>query len=267
MATFPPFQPEARPTFVEPPNLQWDFGEKTEVTDNGREWIEGEKVGWKYIDSALEPPLDLYKLMISGIVPRPVAFVSSESASGVQNLAPFSWFNMVTHNPPVVSVSVANPGGGAKDTTANIRATKQFVVNIINEPFIHQANATSIDAPEEVSEWPLSGLTQAPSISVKPPRVKESAFSMECELYDVVDIKHPSTGVSSAALILGLVKGIHVRKDVLNEKGLVDITKFRPITRLGDISYGRIGDVFRIPRPVWKEEAEKVAELEKKGGT
>jgi len=198
------------------------------------------------------------------IVPRPVAFVSTESVSGVQNLAPFSWFNMISQNPPTVSICVANPRTTYKDTTAHIRETKEFVVNIISEPFVQNANATCIDSPPEVSEWALSGLTPAPSTFVKPARVKESAFSMECELYEVVDIKHPDTGIATTSMIIGLVKGIHVRKDVLNEKGVVDISRFMPVARLGDISYARIGDAYRIARPTWAENGEKVKKLDAK---
>jgi flavin reductase (DIM6/NTAB) family NADH-FMN oxidoreductase RutF len=94
---------------------------------------------------------------------------------------------MVTHNPPVISVSVVNMGPGKpKDTARNIIATKGFTVNIISEPFVENANVCSVEAPEGLSEWPLSGLTKEPSIHVKPARVKESAFSMECEVRDDV---------------------------------------------------------------------------------
>jgi flavin reductase (DIM6/NTAB) family NADH-FMN oxidoreductase RutF len=84
------------------------------------------------------------------------------------------------------------------------------------------------------------------------------------QLYDIIDIKHPETGAVPAVMILGVVKGIHVRKDVLNEKNLVDITKFKPISRLGDISYARTSDPYRIPRPAWKEHEEEVAALRSK---
>ena len=95
---------------------------------------------------------------------------------------------------------------------------------------------------------------------VKASRVKESAFSLECDLYQAIDIVHPTTGENTSTLILGHVKYIHVRNDVLTERGTVDITKFKPIARLGDISYGRVGDVFRIPRAVWANEESKVEE-------
>jgi len=138
-------------------------------------------------------------------------------------------------------------------------------VNIISEPFVENANVTSVDAPSDVGEWALSGLTKAPSKYVKPARVKESAFSMECELFGTHEIIHPETGQNSATIILGLVKFIHIRNDVITPRGTVDPIKFKPVSRMGDISYARIGDLFRLPRPVWKTEEKNIEEtLQKK---
>ncbi|KAI8968828.1 hypothetical protein BD414DRAFT_503668 [Trametes punicea] len=256
------FARDVRAEYTESPNPAFSYGQRVSDTPGGQEWIDGEKEGWKTVDAASEDPARLYALMISGIVPRPIAFVSSVSEQGVENLAPFSWFNQVTHHPPLISVScAAGAKGGLKDTARNIKATKGFTVNIISEPFIENANVTSLDAPADVSEWPLSGLTKEPSIHVKAARVKESAFSMECELFQAIDIVHPSTGQHTATLVLGLVKCIHVRNDVLNERGVVDYTKLRPVGRMGDITFARVGDGFRIPRPAWKLEGEKITEF------
>ncbi|KAI0764286.1 hypothetical protein BD413DRAFT_190755 [Trametes elegans] len=267
----PAFDREFKPQYTESPNPGFALGQKVSDTPAGRQWLEGEKEGWKTVDTASEDPAKLYALLISGVVPRPIAFVSSVSEAGVENLAPFSWFNQVTHNPPIISVSCsASASGGLKDTAANIKATKGFTVNIISEPFLENANYTSLDAPADVSEWPVSGLTKEPSTHVKAARVKESAFSMECELFHTVDIVHPSSGKQTATLILGHVKAIHVRRDVLNERGVVDYTKLKPVGRLGDITYARVGDGFRLPRPAWKLEGEKVQEFLKaveKAGT
>lgn len=120
---------------------------------------------------------------------------------------------------------------------------------------------------------------------VKPPRVKESAFAMECEVYssvlslfhlivililtqvyDIVDVKHPDTGVATTSFVIGLIKGVHIREDVLNEKGdAIDPAKFQAVGRLGDISYGRIGEAFRIARPSYEENKEVIDGLAKKG--
>ncbi|KAL1940375.1 hypothetical protein VTO73DRAFT_8947 [Trametes versicolor] len=258
----PPFEREAKPKYTESPNPGFTYGQKVGETPEAKAWVEGAKDGWKTVDAATEDPGKLYALMISGIVPRPIAFVSSVSEDGVENLAPFSWFNQVTHNPPIISVSCsARPEGGPKDTAGNIKATKGFTVNIISEPFIENANVSCIDAPTDINEWPLTGLTKEPSTHVKPARVQESAFSMECELFQAVDIVHPTSGKVTATLILGLVKCIHVRNDVLNERGVVDYAQLKPVGRLGDISYARVGDAFRLPRLAWKLEGEKIGEF------
>ncbi|TFK92174.1 hypothetical protein K466DRAFT_513988 [Polyporus arcularius HHB13444] len=260
--TVPPFRQDFVAKHTESPNPSFVYGQKVSETEEGSRWVEGEKAGWKVVDPATEEPAKLYSLMISGIVPRPIAFVSSISEEGVENLAPFSWFNMVTHNPALISVSCSvSPAGPLKDTAHNIKSTKNFTVNIISEPFVENANVTSIDAPANISEWPISGLTKEPSIHVKAHRVKESAFSMECELFHAHDIVNPNSGKHTTTLILGLVKAIHVRADVLNERGVVDFAKFKPVSRLGDISYARVGDAFRIPRPSWKIEGEKIGEF------
>ncbi|TFY59011.1 hypothetical protein EVJ58_g6048 [Rhodofomes roseus] len=207
-ADIPPFNSSFEYRSTLSPNPQWTYGQKMADTPVGKAWLEGEKDGWKVVDTATEDKLD-----------------------GPQRL---------------------------KDTAGNIKATKAFTVNIISEPFVEAANVTSVDAPEGVSEWPISGLTKEKSIHVKPPRVKESAFSMECELFQTIDVADPESGAHTTTLILGHVKYIHVRKDILNERGNVDPAKLKPVGRMGDISYSRVGEGFRIARPVWANEQETI---------
>ncbi|KAL4067134.1 hypothetical protein V8B97DRAFT_2025233 [Scleroderma yunnanense] len=251
--SLPPFDHDAQTRFTEPPNSTWTYCQKIENTTTGRKWLEGEEQGWKVINTEEEDQRKLSALLVSGIVPRPIAFVSTVSETGVENLAPFSWFSMVCNQPPVVSISCRTQPR-VKDTPTNAKNGLGFTINIISEPFVENATATAIDAPPEFDEWEISGLTKAPSVYVKAPRVKESAFSMECELLQAIDITNPATGTCAATVILAHVKYIHVRKDVLDERGLVDITKFKPVTRLGGITFGRIGDVFRLPTPVWAKD-------------
>nr|GAT43240.1 predicted protein [Mycena chlorophos] len=213
--------------FTDSPDPAWTFGASSSTTHFGRQWAEQETQGWKTIDTSQEDPQYLYALSISGIVPRPIAFVSSISAKNEENLAPFRHV-----------VAAAS-------------------VNIISEPWVAQANAACIDAPAEVNEWFVSGLTKEPSTSVAPARVKESAFSMECELLQHIEVKNAAGGFA-ANLILGTVKYIHVRNAVLDERGLVDPAKFMAVGRLGDVAYSKVGDGFRIPRPAWAEEQEKL---------
>ncbi|ESK92345.1 flavoprotein oxygenase [Moniliophthora roreri MCA 2997] len=241
----------------EPPNPNWTFGQRIESTPEGRKWMEGEKAGWKTFDAAKEKPGDLYALLLSGVLPRPVAFVSSVSSDGVENIAPFSYFNTVSPYPPIISISV-NRAPAEKDTSKNIKATKGFTVNIISEPWVEQANAASMNCPNGVSEWSITGLTKEPSIYVKAPRVKESAFSMECVLNQVIEFCPDNTpSIPSGYLILGTIKYVHVRKDMLNpDKDVVDPDKLKPIARMGDISYTRVTEAFRLPRFDWQKEKE-----------
>ncbi|KAF8576747.1 hypothetical protein K439DRAFT_1397145 [Ramaria rubella] len=263
----PPFNPGPSSKLTQPPNPSWSIGDRLQDDPSGLAWLEGEKKGWTVIDTATEDLRKVYTLMISGIIPRPIAFVSTISDTGINNLAPFSWFNMVSFSPPTVLISCTNLAR-PHDTAVNIKENKEFTVNIISEPFVHNANFTSVDAPEGQSEWRGSGLTMAPSVSIKPPRVKESAFSMECELSNIVELT-PSpniqpTSPATSTVIFGLVKKIHVRNDVMTEKGTVDPALLKAVSRLGDISYARVGESFRLPRDSWADVGETVANLETK---
>ncbi|KAG9309835.1 hypothetical protein JVU11DRAFT_10214 [Chiua virens] len=264
MTSLPPFDHDFGSKYTGPPNPTWSWGQRIDSTPHGRVWMEGEKQGWKTVITAEEDPNKLYALMISGIVPRPIALVSSVSEQGVENLAPFSWFGMISNWPPVVAVCCLNaPLSRLKDTTTNVidNTSAGFVINIISEPFIEHANATSIDCPPDMDEWTLSGLTKVPSIHVKPPRVKESAFSMECHLFQSIPIVDPISNATTTTLILAHVKCIHVRKDMLTERGMVNITKFQPVSRLGDNSYGRVGDAYKLARPSWSADEGKIKEV------
>ncbi|KAG1803201.1 hypothetical protein EV424DRAFT_1351562 [Suillus variegatus] len=259
--SIPAFDTTSYSTYTQPPNPSWTYGQKVDATPAGKEWLEGESAGWKVFNTAETDKIDLYKLLISGIVPRPIAFVSTISEDGVENLAPFSWFNTVTNYPPVISFAVNHSAPGRlKDTATNLKNGQGFTVNIISEAFVENANATAIDAPRDFDEWTLSGLTKEKCVQIRASRVKESAFSMECELYKAIDITHPVTGEHNNTLILAHVKYIHVRKDVLTEKGVIDLTKFKPVARLGDISYARVGDAYRIARPSWAQDEAKIQE-------
>jgi len=264
MSDLPPYK-QSDFHFTASPAPGFQFGQKVEdLSPEGKAWVEGEKAGWKVIETEKEDPAELYALMVSAIAPRPVGFVSSVSESGLENLGLFSWFQMITHNPPLVMICTSNTPTGLKDTARNIQSTKGFVVNIISEAFVENANVCSMDAPADVSEWSFSGLTKEPSLHVKAPRVKESAFSMECELHEANDVISFTTGEVTSTLIIGLVKYIHVRKDMINDRGNVDLEKFRPIARMGDITYATLGSAFRIRRPDWVKDAEKIQAFLKK---
>jgi len=182
-----------------------------------------------------------YKLMISVIVPRPIAFVSTVSAGGRPNLAPFSFFNGVSSRPPILMLAVASRRTGRKDTWNNIEATGEFVVNVVVPEIVDAMVLSSGDYPPEVNEIELAGLTPIPSLRVKPPRIAESPVQMECRLEKLVE-------VAGTALILGRVLLYHVRDDLM-EGGSVDPSRLRAVARLGGDSFSFQGEIFSKPRP------------------
>lgn len=190
---------------------------------------------------------DVYKLMIGAIVPRPIAFVSSEDEQGVRNLAPFSYFTACSTNPPVVCFCAAVRSGEVpqKDTLRNIRATGEFVVNIVTEEIAEQMNATSAEVGPEVDEFVLSGLTPVGSERIRPARVGESPFQMECRLRQVVEVS-PLPGGGN--LVLGDVVLFHIREDLLVD-GKIAPERLRAIGRMGGPNYVRTQDRFEMQRP------------------
>jgi len=187
---------------------------------------------------------DNYKLMISCILPRPIAFVSTISASGKPNLAPFSFFTGITSSPPTVCFAPARRSdGGKKDTLNNIEETGQFVINVVTEDIAGPMNETATDYPSEIDEFEKAGLTHAASLSVKPPRVMESPVNMECELYKTFDISHE--GTVKGTLVIGKVVLFHVADELL-EDGRIDIEQLKPIGRLAGTEYTTLGRRFSM---------------------
>ncbi|GAA6006507.1 hypothetical protein JCM10207_004956 [Rhodosporidiobolus poonsookiae] len=209
---------------------------------------------FRRIDPVGENKMGIYKMMISAVTPRPIGFISSISSKGETNLAPFSYFNIACHDPPIVMISFTHPNGKElKGTCENILDTKEFSANIISEPFVEAANYTSIDAPKGVSEWPLSGLTPVPSETIKSPRVGESAFSMECVLEHHYHL-HNDDGARTGTVVLGRIKLFHARADLVDDSLIVDTGKLQPVSRLGGITYGRTTRAYELPRPVFAQE-------------
>jgi flavin reductase (DIM6/NTAB) family NADH-FMN oxidoreductase RutF len=190
---------------------------------------------------------DIYKLMIGAIVPRPIALVSSLGPDGTPNLAPFSFFNGVCSNPPIVCFSVSvKRDGRSKDTLANVTQTKQFVVNIVSHDFAGKMNLTSQDFPPEVNEFEIAGLTPVPSDLVKPARVAESRVSMECVLERIASFGDGGPG--SGSTVFGEVKRFHVADELLHEF-VIDPGRLDAIGRMGGPSYATTRDRFDLPRP------------------
>ena len=190
---------------------------------------------------------NIYKLMVGVIVPRPIAFVSTISADGILNLAPFSFFTGISANPPVICFSpmIRASDGSRKDTLRNIEAVKEFVVNVVSEEFAENMNICSAEFPPEVDEFKMSGLTPIPSDLVKPLRVKESHINMECRLVQIVNVSAKPLGGS---LVLGEVLRFHI-DDALFDDFKIDPDKLHAIGRMGGPSYTRTTDRFDMVRP------------------
>jgi flavin reductase (DIM6/NTAB) family NADH-FMN oxidoreductase RutF len=192
-------------------------------------------------DPAALSPRDAYRLMISCIVPRPIAFVTTLSREGVSNLAPFSFFNGVTSDPPILSLSISTKRDGSKkDTWRNIEETGEFVVNVVVPELMDAVLIGARELPHNESELDLARLATLPSVKIKPPRLADSPVQMECTLLKVVEVE--KTG-----LILGRVVLFHAREEVV-EGGRIDPRRLTFIGRLGGDSYCRVSDIFERKR-------------------
>ena len=192
---------------------------------------------------------DIHNIMIGSIVPRPIAFISSISKDGVPNLAPFSYFNGVCSNPPTIMFAPGRRGydGISKDTLNNIRATEQFVVNIVSEDIADQMVACSTDYEPEVDEFKISSLKAVPSQKVSPPRVGESKVSFECKLNQIVKIG--GDGPGSGFVVIGTIVLFHFNDEVYSD-GRILLDELRPLGRLAGNWYTRITDTLKIVRQV-----------------
>jgi flavin reductase (DIM6/NTAB) family NADH-FMN oxidoreductase RutF len=177
-------------------------------------------------------------------VPRPIAWISSLSIDGVPNLAPFSQFTNLSFDPPCIVVSARFN----TDTARNVNATSEFVVNMATYEMKDAVNATSAVLPAEADEAALAGLEMLPSKIVKPQRVAASPVQMECRLFQSVVIpgRLPDNPNN---LIIGRVVGVHIRDEVLTPDGRIDITRIRPLARMGYLDYTSVENVFTMPPP------------------
>ncbi|PLT29594.1 flavin reductase family protein [Peribacillus deserti] len=197
-------------------------------------------------------PLELserenYKFLIGSVIPRPVALVSTISDEGVVNAAPFSYFNIVSSNPPMISVSIQRRNGKPKDTARNAHAIGEMVVHITDETIVEAANGTAIELEHNQSELERVSLTLVPSTKLKVPGIKEAKVRLEC----IVDRIIPLGGTDNEPgcdLIIGKVVQYHIRED-LYDKGRIDPIGLQPVSRLAGNSYSKLGDIFDLERP------------------
>lgn len=196
-------------------------------------------------------------LLISGIAPRPIGFISTVSKDGkTKNLSPFSYFQVIDHDPPMFIVGISSRSGQEKDTYANLKESGECVINTVSENMIEAVNATSIDSPYSVSEWDVSGLHEAPASTVRPSRVQESVFSVEGKVVDIKEFKDPEEeGKSVAGLVLIKATRFWVQEDAVDANvSHIDLNKLRPVGQLGGMAYGRIASTFEMPRKRWEDE-------------
>jgi flavin reductase (DIM6/NTAB) family NADH-FMN oxidoreductase RutF len=187
---------------------------------------------------------DVYKLLIGSVVPRPIAWVSTISTEGVVNLAPFSFFNVASRNPPMLCISIG-PGvgereGTEKDTLVNIRNQKEFVINVVPSSLGNEMQKTSENLPSDVDEFEAAGLTTLDSTIVKPKRVKEAPIQMECQLEQIIQL-------GSDHLVLGRMVRYHINDDYYLGNYKVDLDKLQPLGRLAG-NYSESTEFFSLPR-------------------
>jgi flavin reductase (DIM6/NTAB) family NADH-FMN oxidoreductase RutF len=197
------------------------------------------------------PHQSIYKILAGSVLPRPIGWISSIDTDGRPNLAPFSFFNVVCSNPPTVLFCPLIRGidGNKKDTLNNVRATREFVVNIVTEGLLEAMNASSVEAPAGFNEFEFAGLTTANSVTVKPPRVAESPIHFECKVREIIDINDAPGGGS---IVIGTVLHIHVEDGVMIGQDKINLAALQPIGRLAGGAYSRITDIIELERPKHK---------------
>jgi flavin reductase (DIM6/NTAB) family NADH-FMN oxidoreductase RutF len=191
-------------------------------------------------------PHDPFK---SCVVPRPIAWVSTIHPDGTINLAPYSFFNAIASDPPMVMISFNgyHEHGGEKDTLHNLKASGEFVVNMVPLEMKDAMNATTANVAHEIDEFELAGLATEDSVLVKPPRVREAPIHLECEFFQEIEL--PCTLPNSTnRMIIGSVLGVHIRDEVLVD-GLIDLNRTKPLARLGYLQYTVVDNVFVMVRP------------------
>ncbi len=189
---------------------------------------------------------EIYKFLIGSIIPRPIAFVTTISKDGNLNGAPFSYFNIVSSNPPMISLSIQRSAGKQKDTARNIIESKQFVVHIVDEQNVEKINQTAASLPSNQSEIELANLTPIESVKISVPGVKEAKIRMECSLEHSLELGGSDT--PGCDLIIGKVVQFHIEEDIY-KNGRINPNGLAAVSRLAGNDYAKIGEIFEVKRP------------------
>lgn len=190
---------------------------------------------------------EAYKILIGSVVPRPIALVSTVNRDGIKNAAPFSYFTIAASNPMMLAFFPQRTlaKGGFKDTAKNIIQTGEYVINVVTEHNVGQANITSGLFDSETDEFEKSGLSPIPASQIHGFLVKESPISFECKLAHHLALGDPMSGADA---IIGEVVSVHI-SDELIENYRIDLRKLAPVSRLAGNFYGKVGESFEIERP------------------
>ncbi|MEJ5172507.1 MAG: flavin reductase family protein [Hydrogenothermaceae bacterium] len=186
----------------------------------------------------------IYKLMVSSIVPRPIAWISTISKEGVFNVAPFSFYNGITSEPPLVVISIGKKDSGVKkDTWKNIDEVGDFVINLVTYDLVEKMNITATAFDEHIDEFIEAGLTPIPSVDVKAPRIKESPVNIECKKHMILDI-------ADMGVVIGEIVRFHIDDNLINEKGYIDNRKLKIVGRMGGADYCVVSaeNIFTVKR-------------------
>ncbi|MED4073983.1 flavin reductase family protein [Priestia endophytica] len=189
---------------------------------------------------------EIYKFLIGSIIPRPIAFVTTTSKDGILNGAPFSYFNIVSSNPPMISLSIQRSEGKQKDTARNIIESKQFVVHIVDEQNVEKINKTAASLAPNQSEIELANLTPVESVKISVPGVKEAKIRMECSLEHSLELGGSDS--PGCDLIIGKVVQFHIEQDIY-KNGRIDPNGLAAVSRLAGDNYAKIGEIFEVKRP------------------
>lgn len=195
------------------------------------------------IDTDSLSPQECYRLISGIVVPRPIAWITTQSPEGVVNLAPFSCFTFVSNSPLMVGINIGRKAGREKDTARNIRALDQFVVNIADWTMVEDVHASAVEYDAHESEVENLGLTALPSVTVIPPRLEKAPISLECKLHSVTGY-----GNTGAEFFVGQVTRIHV-SDCLYEGGRIDTRALQPVCRIAGANYATLGEIRQL-KPV-----------------
>ena len=181
------------------------------------------------------------------VSPRPIGWISSQGSDGSVNLAPYSYFNAISEQPPMVMFSSAPSGDTFKDSLRNVLETKEFVVNVVSAALGDAMNVSSGSFPYGTNEFDKAGLEMAACETVSVPRVKAAPAALECCLWQAIDLPTPDNGQAST-VVIGTITGIHIADDVIVD-GKVDVVAYQPLARLGYMDYAQITELFAMQRP------------------